>query len=79
MHIYSYFTNLLTARARWFLPCDCTVTLATRSTWHGQHVQGHDFKYQGHRQHFPKVHFSGGDIYQSMVCHQRPFRAHCTH
>jgi len=24
--------------------------------------QDHEFKDQGHQQHFPKMHFSGGDI-----------------
>jgi len=33
--------------------------LINRSTWQWRHFQGHEFKGQGHRPHFPKTHFSG--------------------
>jgi len=36
------------------------ITHYDRSTWHLWHFQGHAFKDQGHRQHFRKMHPSGG-------------------
>ena len=41
----------------------------TRCKWHWQwcHLQGHGFKDQDYRQHFPKMHFSGGSTYRSTI------------